>query len=85
MNLPRRSKTYGERCEAELTERISNIAQNIDRLDLVFDIYRTKCTKSQTRASRVKSIRVSVRKKTPIYKEFNVFMRDNENKRNLLK
>ena len=75
MNLPRRTKTYGEYCEAELIVRIWNIAQNIDKLDLVFDLYRTK-----KRASRGKSIRVSVRKKTPIYKECNVFMRDNKNK-----
>ena len=42
MNLPRRTKTYGEYCEAELIVRIWNIAQNIDKLDLVFDLYRTK-------------------------------------------
>ena len=80
MNLPRRSKTYDEQNEdAELTERISNIAQNIDRLYLVFDIYRTKSTKSHTRASQGK-IRVSVRKKTSSYKEFNPFIKGNENK-----
>ena len=68
MNLPRCSKIYGEYCDAEFTERISNIAQNIDRLDLVFDIYRTKSTKYQNKSTSGKSIRVSVRKKTPIYK-----------------
>ena len=78
MNLPRRSKTYGEYCDAELTERISNIAQKIDRLYLVFDIYRRKSTKSQTRASQGKK-QSFCKKKTPIYKEFNVFIRDNEN------
>ena len=42
MNPPRHSKTYSEHCNEELTDRISNISQNIDRLDLVFDIYSAK-------------------------------------------
>lgn len=65
--------------DSDFTERLSNIAQKIDRLDLVFDIYRAKSIKSQTRASREKKI-VSVRKKTPIYKEFNTVVRQSENK-----
>ena len=66
INPWRQSKTYGEYCDVEHTEIISKIAQNIDRLDLAFDIYRTKSTKSQIRTSWEKSIRVSVRKETSI-------------------
>ena len=62
-------------------QREYQIAQSTDRLDLGFDFYRTKNRKSQTRPSQEKT-RDSVRKKTPIYKEFNVFIRDNENKTN---
>ena len=72
MDRPMHSKIYREYCYVEPTERISNIVQNLDRLNLVFAIYRTKNTKSQTRTSREKSIRVSVKKgnaylSTPIY------------------
>ena len=62
-------------------QREYQTAQSTDRLDLGFDLYRTKSRKSQTRPSQEKT-RDSVRKKTPIYKEFNVFIRDNENKTN---
>ena len=81
INPKRHSKTYGEYCDVELTKRISNIAQNSDRLDLAFDIYRTESTKSQTRASQWKSSRVSIRKETPTYEEFDVFLTDSEKKR----
>ena len=77
MNLPRRSKTYGKYCDVELKERISDIPQNNNRLDLVLDLYRTNSTKSQARASHGKNVRVSVRKKKLIHKEF---LRNNESK-----
>lgn len=81
MNLPRHSKTYEKYCNAELTQRRPNIAQKIDSFDLLFDIYRTKRAKSQTRGSRVEKYQsFSKKENTHIYREFNVFMRDNESK-----
>ena len=49
---------------------------------LVFDIYRTKNAKSQTRASQEKSISVSVKGNT-FYKDLNVFMRRKKNEMEL--
>ena len=80
INLPGHSKTHREYCDAELTERISNISRDIDRFALVFEIYGTKSSKSQTIISQGKIIRVSVRKKTLVHYEFNVVIRDKENK-----
>ena len=51
MNPQKCSKTHTKYCDAQLTT-----SQSIDRISLDFDIYRTKNTKSQTRASWGKSI-----------------------------
>ena len=80
INMPRSSKTLGEYCEDELIGKIKSMSQNTQRLDFVFDTYKTDSIKSETRGNRGKGIRVAVRTETPIMERFQEFMRNNENK-----
>ena len=70
MNTPKSSRTFGDYCK-ELKQKASNIASDVQRLDLVFDIYYPNSLKTQTREKRGKGIRVSVQKDTPLLKNFN--------------
>ena len=83
MNPPRISTTYGDYCDKELKDRIRLMARDVKRLDLVFDIYKEDSLKSQTRENRGHGVRISVRKETPIYKNFHQFMRNDKNKTEL--
>ena len=49
----------------------------------MFDTYRQNTTQSDTRDSREKGIRFSVRQETPVYKKFQDFMRPDDNKTEL--
>ena len=69
MNPPKSSRTFGDYYE-ELKQKVSNITYDVQRLDLVFDIYLRNSLKIQTRDKRGKGIRVPVRKDTPLLKEF---------------
>ena len=61
MNAPTVSNTYGQYCKKELAQRVKDIARNVNRVDLVFDIYRTISIKRETRESRGSEVRISVR------------------------
>ena len=65
---PTLSNTYGQYCKQELTQKVKDIARGVDRMDLVFDVYRTPPIKRETRESRGSGIRVSVRSETPLVK-----------------
>ena len=65
---PTVSNTYGQYCKQELTQKVKDIARDVDRVDLVFDVYRTPSIKRETRESRGSGIRVSVRSETPLAK-----------------
>ena len=60
-------------------------ARSMNRMDLVFYVYKKISLKSQTREKRGEGIRISVRKNTPIYKDFTKFMRNDNNKTELFK
>ena len=83
MNPPKLSSTYGDYCEMELFRKIKHASQHVERLDLVFDIYKENSLETQTREKRGEGIRISTRKDTPIYKNFQKFMRNDMNKTEL--
>lgn len=86
MNRPKLAKTYGSYCKDELIQKLKYISHNIERLDVVFDVYRENSLKSQTRENRGEGIRISIRKDTQIYyKDFQKFMKNDQNKTELFK
>jgi len=82
MNTPRESKVFEEYC-GELKKKLEKIGRNVQRVDMVFEVYREDSFKSQTRESRGKGLRVAVRKNTPIPKDFQKFLREDDNKSEL--
>lgn len=83
INAPKTSQTFGDYCDIEISGKVSSLSRNVSRLDFVFD--RPDSIKGQTRESRGKGVRNSVRKETPIYKKFQEFMRNDDNKTELFK
>ena len=79
MHPPRSSKLIGEYCD-ELKQKVEKLAKGVQRLDMVFDVYREKRLKTQTRDARGKGIRVAVRKETLMPKDFHSFIRNCMNK-----
>ena len=65
---PTLSNTYGQYCKQELTQQVKDIARGVDRVDLVFKVYRTPLINRETRESRGSGIRVSVKSETPLVK-----------------
>jgi len=49
-----------------LRDKLKTIGNDLARVDVVFDIYRERSLKSQTRENRGAGIRVSVRENTPV-------------------
>ena len=82
MNPPKSSRTFCDYCK-ELKQKASNIAYDVQRLDLVFNIYLPNSLKIQMRDIKGIGIWVSVRKYTPLLKNFNVFERNDVNKTEL--
>ena len=82
MNSPRESSSFKDYCE-ELKKKVKKIGDNVERVDMVFDVYRENSLKSHTRESCGKGLRISIRKNTPIPKDFQKFLRDDDNKNEL--
>ena len=62
-----------------MKDKLKTIGNGLARVDVVFDIYKDKSSKSQTRENRDAGIRVS-----PVLKNFTSFMRNDLNKTELL-
>ena len=80
------SKTFGDYCNTQITNKIKQLAQNVSRLDVVFDVYKKTTLKQDTRDGRGKSdgIRIPVRNDTPIQpKIFSKCLKIDENKTEL--
>ena len=45
MNNLRTSKTFGEYCRIEISEKVERIANKVERVDIVFDVYRESSRK----------------------------------------
>ena len=52
----------------ELTTKIKALASQVERIDIIFDVYRAVTIKRETRESRGSGARVSIRRETPIMK-----------------
>ena len=79
MNLLLGRRRITER-EDELTSQLKVACQNVERLDVVFDIYKEKSLKNETRESRGEGIRISIRKDTKMCKDFQKLMRNDMSK-----
>ena len=83
MHPPNLSKTLGQYFEEEIQTKLGAILSQVSRVDIVFDVYNARTIKSQTREYKGKGKRVSVRKETPIVKNFRDFMKNDDNKTEL--
>ena len=66
INTPKTSRTFGEYCSVEVMEKVCWILKGVAWLDFVINTYKSDSIKGQTRENRVKEIRISVKKDTPI-------------------
>ena len=83
MNAPAKSATTFNCYSNQLKSKIIQIGVNTQQIDVIFDIYKEKSLKTQTRDSRGKGMRISFHRNTPIPKDFPTFMRDGRNKTEL--
>ena len=83
MNAPAKTSTTFNCYSNQLKKKIVEAGINTKRVDVVFDVYKQRSLKSQTRESRGQGIRTSVRHNTPVPKDFSSFMRDGKNKTEL--
>ena len=83
MNPPRQSKTFKDYCEVEIANRVKKVVPRLDRVDLIFDVYRDDSVKSETRDRRGSTFKISVKDSTPMVKDFKKFLLHNDNKTQL--
>ena len=85
INNPQTSKTFGEYCGIEISEKVERIDNSVERVDIVFDVYRKASRKRETREGRGKDkgVRISIKKNTPVYRKFNQVLEVPENKTEL--
>ena len=69
INAPKCAKTIGDYC-MEFEEKAFKIANNVQRTDFVFDIYKDHSLKLQTQDTRGNGMRIAVRPETPLPKVF---------------
>ena len=84
---PRKSTTFGDYCRHEFFSKLhSKIKQSsLERIDVVFNVYREKSIKALTRGKRGTGARKRVTDKTPITRKWQNFLRVNENKLELFR
>ena len=80
----RTSKMFGEYYDDELVKVVYSFSEEVDRMDFAFDRYLENSIKTQAREGRGKGMRISVRRDTPLCEDFKTFMRDSDNKAELL-
>ena len=85
MNNPRTSKTFRECCRIKISEKVERISNTVERVDIVFDFYRKASRKRKTREGRGKNegVRISIKKKTPVYRKCNQVLEVSGNKTEL--
>ena len=82
--LPRTSKTFGEYCDDELIKVVYSFSERVDSMDFIFDRYLENSIRMQSREGRGKGMRISVRRETPLCGDFKTFMRDSDNKTEII-
>ena len=81
---PRTSKTFGDYCDDEPVKVVYSFSKGIDRMSFVFDRYLKNSIKKKIPDSKGNGMPISVRRDTSLIGDFMIFMRDNENKVELL-
>ena len=81
------SKKFGEYADKEFANHLVSRAKSssIERIDVVFDVYRQKSIKASTREDRGIGSRVRVVETTPVIRNWRNFLRVNENKEELFR
>ena len=81
------SKTFGQYSDNEFTNHLVSKTRctSINRLDVVFDVYRKKSIKSFAREERGAGTRIRVTSSTPVTRNWRSFLRVNENKEELFR
>ena len=84
-NNTRTSKTFGEYCGIEIREKVKRIANTVERVDIVFHVYRKASRTRETRKGRGENegVRISIKKNTPVYRKFSQALEVSENKTEL--
>ncbi len=77
-------KTFDDYCNQVFLPWSDSVMQNCDRLDIVWDIYKPNSLKEATREKRGKGIRRKVSGKAKLPSKFKDFLRDSNNKQELI-
>lgn len=82
---PRTSKTFDDYVNEDILPKIQSFGSKYDRVDLIFDVYKTSSLKSGTRKKRGKGVRRRVTGTTRTPPNWRSFLRDDENKTELFR
>ena len=87
MIKPVNVETFGDYARYNFIPYIKKNFQNekVTRIDLVFDRYFPLSLKNDTRKQRGQGVRVSVKEMTPVWKNWNQFLKESDNKTELFK
>ena len=88
MNNLRTSKTFREYCGIEISEKVKRMANTLETVDVMFDVYRKASRKQETREAhegraKNKEVRVNIKKNYPVYRKFKQVLEVSENKTEL--
>ena len=85
ISKPKISKTFEQYWSGKISWKVQQRLGDLKRSDFVFDTYKMGNIKGQTIEGRGIGVRISVRKKTPMAKNFEVFVNNSYDKTALLK
>ena len=85
MFKPIHTKTFGDYSTEFLKAVLRQMSDNLQRIDVVFGRYIKGSLKSETRESRGIGVRILVNEATPIWKNWQQFLRNDDNKTELFK
>ena len=82
------SKTFREYCGIEISEKVKRMANTLETVDVMFDVYRKASRKQETREAhegraKNKGVRVNIKKNYPVYRKFKQVLEVSENKTEL--
>ena len=80
MHQSRTSKTFEEYCHGELVKVVYSFSEGVYRMYFVFNRYLDNSIKIKKREGRGKGMPISVRRDTPLCKNFKTFMRDSNSR-----
>lgn len=83
MLRPGLTKTFEDYANTVFVPYIKSLIQNVRRIDVVWDVYMPDSLKSDTRSKRGKGVRKRVEPRSPLPKNWEEFLRVDENKTEL--